>query len=94
MDSIKKFISFIQNWRSLTIVVIVIGVRGVGDSKGEQQLLITYGEGAFDQDVLALGNNFRIKYEQFLEAYNGGHCAMVLIKNVTTTTKRDQYVRA
>jgi hypothetical protein len=30
----------------------------------------------------------------FLEAYNGGHCAMVLIKNVTTTTKGNQYLRA
>ncbi len=24
--------------------------------------------------------------------HNGSHCAMVLIKNVTTTTKRDQYL--
>jgi ATP adenylyltransferase/5',5'''-P-1,P-4-tetraphosphate phosphorylase II len=29
-------------------------------------------------------------YEQLFEVYNGGHCAMVLIKNVTTiTTKED-----
>jgi hypothetical protein len=27
MDSIRKFQSYIQNWRSTTIVVIVIGVR-------------------------------------------------------------------
>jgi len=30
-----------------------------------------------------------------LKAYNGGHCGMVLIKNVTTTTtKGNQYLRA
>jgi hypothetical protein len=49
--------------------------------------LITYGKDEFDQDVFALGNNFKTKYEQLLEAYNGGHCAMVVIKNVITTTK-------
>jgi hypothetical protein len=30
----------------------------------------------------------------FFEAYNGGHCAMVLIKNVTTTMKGNPYLRA
>jgi hypothetical protein len=34
--------------------------------------LIVDGEGEFDQNVLVLGNNFKIEYEQFLEAYNGG----------------------
>jgi hypothetical protein len=29
-------------------------------------------EGEFDQNVLALGNNFKIEYEQLLEVYNGG----------------------
>ncbi len=33
------------------------------------------------------------KYE-LLNVYNGGHYAMVLIKNVTTTTKRNQYLKA
>jgi hypothetical protein len=28
--------------------IVVIGVRGVGDSKGEKQLLILDGEGEFD----------------------------------------------
>jgi hypothetical protein len=56
--------------------------------------LITNGEDEFDQDVFALGNNFRTKYEQLLEAYNGGHYAMVLIKNVITTTKGDRYLKA
>jgi hypothetical protein len=48
MDSIRKFRCSIQNWRSSTIVVIIIGAKGVGDSKGEKQLLITNGEGEFD----------------------------------------------
>jgi hypothetical protein len=48
--------------------------------------LIANGKGEFDQDV-AFGNNFKAKYEQFFEVYNGGQCAMVLIKNVTTTSK-------
>jgi hypothetical protein len=59
MDSIRKFISSIYYWRFATIVVIVIGVRGVKDNKGEQQLLIIDGEGEFDQDVFAFGNNFK-----------------------------------
>jgi len=30
-----------------------------------------------------------------LKHYNGGHCGMVLIKNVTTTTtKGDRYLKA
>jgi hypothetical protein len=73
MDSIREFRSSIHNWRSSTIVVIVIGVKGVGDKKGEKQLLIIDGEGEFDQYILTFGNNFRIKYEQLLEVYNGGH---------------------
>ncbi len=77
MDFIREFKFSIQNWRSTTIAIIIIGVRGIKDSKGEQQLLIANGEGEFDQDIFVLGNNFRTKYEQLLEAYNEGHCAMV-----------------
>jgi hypothetical protein len=57
MDSIREFKNYIQNWKSTTIAIIVIGVRGVGDNKGEQKLLIANGEGAFDQNVFAFGNN-------------------------------------
>jgi hypothetical protein len=78
-----------MNWRSTTIVVIVIGVRGIKDNKGEKQLLKANGEGVFDQNILTFGNNFRTKYEQLLQAYNGSQCVMVLIKNVTTTLKGD-----
>jgi hypothetical protein len=56
--------------------------------------LIPNGKGEFDYDVLVLSNNFRIKYDQMFEAYNGNQCVMILIKNVTTTLKGDQYLRA
>jgi hypothetical protein len=46
--------------------------------------LIIDGESEFDQDVFALGNNFKTEYEELLEAYNEGQCAMVLIKNVAS----------
>ncbi len=59
MDSIREFRSSFQSWRSFTIATIVIGVRGVGDSKGEKQLLITNGEGEFDRNIFVLGNNFK-----------------------------------
>jgi hypothetical protein len=52
-------------------------------------MLIVNGEGEFNQYILTLGNNFKTKYEQLFEAYSGGYFAMVLIKNVTTTTKKD-----
>jgi hypothetical protein len=55
--------------------------------------LIANGKGEFDQDIFVLGNNFKIEYEQLLEACNGGQCAMFLVKNVTTTT-RDRYLKA
>jgi hypothetical protein len=56
-------------------------------------LLIAVEENGFNQDVLTLANNFRTKYDQLFEAYNGGQCVMLLIKNVTTTSKGDQYLR-
>jgi hypothetical protein len=64
MDSIKKFRSFIQSSKSTTIVVIIIGGKGVKDNKGENQLLIVDGEGEFDQDVFNFDNNFILEYEQ------------------------------
>jgi hypothetical protein len=62
MDSIRVFKSFIQSWKSTTIIIIVVGVRGIRDSKGEKQLLIVDGEGEFDQDVLIIGNNFKTQF--------------------------------
>jgi hypothetical protein len=35
-DSIRKFKSYIHSCRFVTIVVIVIGVNGIGDDKGEK----------------------------------------------------------
>jgi hypothetical protein len=49
--------------------------------------MIANKEGKFNKDVLAMGNNFKIKYEQLLEAYNGGQYTMVLIKNLATSFK-------
>jgi hypothetical protein len=66
--------------------------KGVGDNKGEKQLLIIDGEGEFDQDVLAFINNFRTKHE-LIEAYNGTFGVMDSIKNVTIPTKGDRYLR-
>jgi len=94
MDSIREFKSSIQSWRSATVVVIIIGVRGVADNRGEKTLLITSGKNEFDQDVFVLGNNFRTKYDQLFEVYNGSQCVMVLIKNVTITSKGDRYLKA
>jgi hypothetical protein len=48
MDSIKKFKISISNWKFVTIVVIVIGVRGIRDNNGENPLLIVDGKGDFD----------------------------------------------
>jgi len=56
--------------------------------------LIANGESEFNQYIFVIGNNFTLKYEQLLEAYNEGQCAMVLIKNVKIISKGDQYLRA
>ncbi len=60
----------------------------------KRKLLIADGEGEFDQDIFVTSNNFKTKYEQLLEVYNGVHYAMVLIKNVTITIKGDRYLKA
>ncbi len=67
MDFIKKLKNSVQSWRSTTIVIIIIGVKGIRDNKSEQQLLIADEEGEFDQDILVLNNNFRTKCEQLLK---------------------------
>jgi heme/copper-type cytochrome/quinol oxidase subunit 4 len=36
LDSIKEFKSIIQNYIFTTIVIIIVGVSGRGDSKGER----------------------------------------------------------
>jgi hypothetical protein len=61
MDSIRKFKSYIHSCKSVTIVVIVIGVNGIGYNKGEKKLLIIDGEGEFDQNIIIFGNNFKTK---------------------------------
>jgi hypothetical protein len=59
MDLFREFQNFIQSWKSTTIAIIIIGVRGIGHSKTKNQLLIIDGEGEFDQIVLTLGNHFK-----------------------------------
>ncbi len=56
-------------------------------------MLIVDGESEFNQDIITFGINFRTKYDQLLEVYNGGQCVMLLIKNVTTISKGDQYFK-
>jgi len=56
--------------------------------------LIVDAKGEFDQYIIAFGNNFKTKYDQLLEAYNGGQSAIVLIKSVTITPKGDWYLKA
>ncbi len=51
-------------------------------------------KGKFDQYVFAMGNNFKTKYEQFLEVYNGLQHVIFLINNVVTTSKRNRYLKA
>jgi hypothetical protein len=63
MDSIGEFRSSIQSWRSSTIVIIIIVVKGIGDNKCGKQLLIANGEGEFALDVFIFDNNFKTKYE-------------------------------
>ncbi len=72
MDSIKEIRNYFQSQSLAIVVFIIVGVKGGKNNKGENQLLIVDGEGEFDQNVLVLGNNFKIEYEQLLEVYNGG----------------------
>jgi hypothetical protein len=36
MDSIREFISYFQSWNFITIVVVIVNVRGEGNNKGEK----------------------------------------------------------
>jgi hypothetical protein len=36
MDSIREFKSSLQNWSFITIVGIIVGVKGGGNNKGEK----------------------------------------------------------
>ncbi len=59
MDSIREFKFFFQCWNCVTIVVIIVGVGGGRDSKGEKQLLLVNGEGEFEQDVFNFKQQFQ-----------------------------------
>jgi len=48
IDSIKKFINYIQNstnWNFASITIVVINVKGIQNNKGEKQLMFGNGEG-------------------------------------------------
>jgi len=36
MNSVRESRSSIYSWRSITIVVIIVGLMGIGDNKGEK----------------------------------------------------------
>jgi hypothetical protein len=40
----------------------------------------------------AFGDQFRIEYNLLLEVKNANQCVMVLMKNVTTISKGDQFI--
>jgi hypothetical protein len=63
-----------------------------GESKHEKELMIVNGEGEFNQNVLVLGNQFRIEYDQLVEAKDYGQFAIMLVKNVTTTIISDRFL--
>jgi len=48
MGSIRQLKNSLQNWCYATLVVIIVGVRGGGNNKGEKQLLIVNGKGEFE----------------------------------------------
>ncbi len=56
-----------SKFSTTTIVIIVTTIRS-GENSHEKQLMIVDGEGQFDQDVLAFGNQFQIEYDQLVEA--------------------------
>lgn len=45
-----------------------------------------------DYDVLAFTDQFKVEYEQVVEAFNNGLCVMILFKNIATTKSGDKYL--
>jgi hypothetical protein len=83
------------------LAVIVVGVRGetnvnIGDNRTEveKQLMIADGPHFHDQDVISIGAHFKEEYDQLVENFYDGKCAMVLIKNVVATSYGDRHLRA
>ncbi len=56
--------SSIQSWKFVNIFIIIIGVKGIRNNKGEKKLLIIDEKDEFDQDIFVVSNNFRTKYEK------------------------------
>jgi hypothetical protein len=61
MDSLQEFKDrYLQSkFSNGTIVVIVTTIRGGRKSSHERQLMVAYGEGGFDEDILTFGSLFK-----------------------------------
>ena len=67
---------------------------GIGGAYGHfNQLLVLDGDTEDDNDIVALGSQFQVEYNQILEAFNNGLYVMVLFKNITISQTGNQYLR-
>lgn len=71
-----------QSKFSTTIIVIIVTAIKGGKSSHEGWFLIVDGESQFDQIVLIFSNQFKIEYDQLVEAKKFNQCVMVLVKNM------------
>ncbi|KAG0595196.1 hypothetical protein M758_UG148100 [Ceratodon purpureus] len=81
-------------WASATIAMCVIEVWGsfAGKYGGLYQVVVADGIKEGDYDILAFSDQFKLEYEQIVEAFNNGLCVMVLFKNFSTTLSGDKYL--
>jgi hypothetical protein len=94
-DSISEFRARSHEvWASGTIAVCVIEVRGsfAGKYGSLYQVVVADGIKDGDYDVLAFSDQFKIEYEQVVDAFNNGLCVMVLFKNISMTQSGDKYL--
>ena len=89
-DSIGEFRKRHDQWALATLAVCVIGIRGAYGRFN--QLLIADGDTENDNDIIALGPQFQVEYNQIVEAFNNGLCIMVLFKNITISQTGDRYL--
>ena len=89
-DSIGEFRKRHDQWALATLAVCVIGIRGAYGRFN--QLLIADGDTEIDNDIVALGPQFQVEYNQIVEAFNNGLCVMVLFKNITISQTGDRYL--
>ena len=68
----------------------MIGIRGAYGRFN--QLLVADGDTENDNNIVALGPQFQVEYNQIVEAFNNGLCVMVLFKNITISQIGDRYL--